>query len=209
MAYLSKNADRSAWELAIRRLYSRGWTDARIADALSSLTRAEIARIEANSQWNKEHVEGGLHRRGEREWTPRQVTYTRRRLGLAGRKHRPECGSLVEARWIKIRTRLSVAGWGNLINRHEDLSASEMLVIEALASRPMSRAELEIATGVDLVRKRTGRETPLQKLMSRSIVVQSGDYHHRIYRLAASVLRHDWPRPERLESNTHRPILKI
>lgn len=177
---------REPWLLALRRLWARGYSDRRIAEALSDLSAERIAWLERYQLWQRDEIEDRLEPLASGlPWTKRQVCYYRGQvLGLPahrdrsrGRPHSHEA------------TRALGLGWGHLM----PLTPTELQLVEDLARQgPGTRRQLESRTGLKLKRAGQPRATPLRRLLDRAIVVAQATLPVPIYTLASGITRRPW-----------------
>lgn len=130
------------WRQALRALHDLGWTDSRIADALTDLDDNAIAAIAA-AGWKTSRVESAFRPlAGGRIWSRQMVGYYRRQLGLSSRAARPE--------FCPPRRVLFAygSGWGHLLESGYDLRPMECRILGVLEDRgPMTRPEIQLALG--------------------------------------------------------------
>lgn len=115
-----KAEDIPAQLLAIRRLRSRGYSCARIAEYLSGLTPAQIDLLERCRRWNAADIEGALQPLPIGEaWNERQVEYWVDKLGLTAKVLPNDGMTLQELRHQAWREYQRRAGWLHLLPRFD------------------------------------------------------------------------------------------
>jgi hypothetical protein len=153
------SADPGAWAIALRRLWHRGYGDARIAELLSCLSTRAILALEHDRRWDWRTVETMLIPGSGGRWTCRQVEYHRARMGLPGNRVRPELQSAAVARVIRWRRYQTQAGWNHLLPKYDErgrewepemiLRPRECDILSLLRDNgPMTRPEIGKSLGL-------------------------------------------------------------
>ena len=188
---LRPTSDRSSrdpgpWVLALRRLHTRGYSDAEIATTLSQLSTRAILALEAERAWSEDRLKPLLLVGSGEPWTRRQVEYQRRQLGLRGNTSRL-LETREEARLLSWRMYQTAKRWGHLLPSYDRdgcqwgpgvvLRPREADILSLLRDRgPQTRPE--IAKGLKLGKNRnalsTGRTYYLARLRQASLVVVAG-----------------------------------
>lgn len=175
---------RKPWLLALRRLWSHGYCDQRIAEMLTDLSADTIQWLEQHNQWSRGEIEEQLqpHASGL-SWSRRQVWYYRSQVldlpRCCPREHRSHANDCTRAVYL---------GWGHLA----PLTRGELRLVHDLHTNgPGTLADLEQRTGLALTRRRAGRRTPLRRLLDRAIATMSriAGRAAPVYALAAGIVR--------------------
>jgi hypothetical protein len=170
------------WEHALCRLHKLGWSDYRIAAALTDMSDADIRALDVAGWYEvaaREAVEdaygsGG----GGKEWAWWEVNRDRHRFGLATNRHEGD-RETARARIIHAeRPEIISLGWGALLSDHPDLRLIEARILSALHSHgPLTRSQLQSALSHRL-RRRDGRWWTTC-LRSRELITALGIYEPR------------------------------
>ncbi len=195
--------DLPPWALAMRRLWSNGYTASQIREFLYDLPSSVIMFIESNDGWQHDGFKRLLQRGSGIVLSLRQVKYHLAAMGLRRKRGLRHTKALPELRQIHAACQIRDMGWGEYL----PLTISEAKLLTTLEQfSELSRKALESMSGVRLGRRNVGTtprppvevgppgpdrrvcRDPLQQLIRHGLVVKAQSLM-RGYKLASDVKR--------------------
>jgi hypothetical protein len=161
-----RSLERSPWLDLLRHLCGLGWSDERMATAMTLLPADAIRGLQT-SGWDRESLDDALDdalaqvRIDHQPWTVDQVRYYRR-VYLRRKRQRPPVSDLVEGTRIKSRLYQTRQGWGHLLPRDDDghwlpgheLPPRAVQVLQLLREQsPLSHTAIARGLGLDHARQ--------------------------------------------------------